>query len=149
MNSSIIREARESDLPMIEKLMAELVDSVADDEGFDMGIVSGNFRTLLNDDNSYILVAEADDSVIGVITLAIRRTLLHSGTSGLIEELVVSERHRGKGVGRQLIGAAIEKCEKMGCCKIEVSTETTNVDAREFYKSCGFEEIGILFEKGI
>jgi len=149
MDEIPIREAKQSDLPMIEKLMAELGDSVDNDEGFDMDIVSENLRILLHDDSFHILVAESNNSVIGVITLAFRRTLLHPGPSGLIDELVVTGSNRGKGVGGQLINAAIQKCEQLGCCEIEVSTETTNANARKFYKKCGFEEIGVMFEKGV
>ena len=149
MDNILIREARQSDLPMIEKLMAELSDSVDNDEGFDMDVVSENLRILLRDDSFHLLVAEANGSVVGVISLAIRRTILHSGPSGLIDELVVTGSYRGKGVGGQLINAAIEKCEKLGCCEIEVSTEFTNANARKFYNDCGFEERGVLFEKDL
>jgi len=45
-----------------------------------------------------------------------------------------------------LLITAIEKCKQFGCCEVEVSTETENTKAREFYKKCGFEEVGVLFE---
>jgi GNAT superfamily N-acetyltransferase len=64
----------------------------------------------------------------------------------LIGDFVVAREHRGKGVGRKLIETAIERCKEMGCCEVEVTTEFTNTDAREFYKKCGFEELGVILE---
>jgi len=135
MGNILIRQATESDLPAIEKLMAELMEAVDDGEGFSTNMVSGNYQNLLNNDSSHILVAESDGAVTGIINVAIRRTLLHPGASGLIDELVVTESYRGKGVGKKLIHAAVERCRELGCCEIEVSTEVTNINARKFYKS--------------
>jgi GNAT superfamily N-acetyltransferase len=149
MDDILIREARESDLRVIKELMTELIEVVGNGEGFDIRIVLENCRTLLSDVNSHILVAEMNGAVIGVINFALRKTLLPSGPSGLIDELVVSKSHRGKGVGKQLIYAAAEKCKQLGCCELEVSTEFTNTNARGFYRSCGFGEMGVLFEKGL
>jgi len=83
---------------------------------------------------------------VGFINFTVRQTILHQNPSGLIDELVVAEEYRGKGAGKQLVQAAIEKCRRLGCCEVEVSTEKANLNAREFYKQCGFEEIGMLFE---
>lgn len=149
MSDILIREAVESELSAIEGLMAELIAAMYNAECFDMRAVSENCRAFLDDADSHILVAEADGVVIGVINFGIRRTLLHSGASGLIDEFVVSKEHRGRGVGRKLMSAAVDKCRELGCCEVEVSTEITNTRAREFYKSCGFEEMGIFLEKDV
>jgi GNAT superfamily N-acetyltransferase len=71
---------------------------------------------------------------------------LHSGFSGLIDELIIAKSHRGKGIGKQLLSSAIEKSRQLGCCEVEVSTEKTNIKAREFYRQCGFIERGVFFE---
>ena len=83
---------------------------------------------------------------VGFINFTIRQTILHRSPSALIDELVVAEEYQGKGVGKQLVLAALEKCRQLGCCEVEVNTEKTNLKAREFYKKCGFEERGMLFE---
>jgi GNAT superfamily N-acetyltransferase len=64
----------------------------------------------------------------------------------MIDELVVAKEYQGKGVGKQLVLATIDRCRQLGCCEVEVSTEKANLKAREFYKKCGFEERGMLFE---
>jgi len=71
---------------------------------------------------------------------------LHRGLSGLIDEIIVAKSYRGKSLGKQLLSSAIEKSRQLGCCEVEVSTEKTNIKAREFYRQCGFKERGVFFE---
>jgi len=149
MNHILIRKANESDLPTIEKIMIELINSMDNKEGIDASAVLENCQSLLKENNSHLLIAEINREMVGFINFTIRRTILHSGPSGLIDEIVVTRNYRGKGVGKQLIGAAIEKCKQLGCCEVEVTTELTNVNAREFYKRCGFEERGVILEKDL
>jgi GNAT superfamily N-acetyltransferase len=149
MNNIRIGKANESDLPIIEKLMIELIRSMDNKEGIDTHMVLENCRNLLSEANSYLLVAEMDRTVRGFINFTTRKTLLHPGPSGLIDELVITRNYRVKGVGKKLIYATIEKCKQLGCCEVEVSTEFTNTNAKEFYKKCGFEERGLILEKDL
>jgi GNAT superfamily N-acetyltransferase len=80
------------------------------------------------------------------VSFTLRKTLLHHGLSGVITELVVTEKYRGKGIGKQLIFTTIKHCKQLGCWEVEASTEKTNIQARELYLRCGFEERGLLFE---
>ena len=146
MENSLIRKATELDLPIIEKLIAELIGHVDDRRGIDAGAALENCRSLLRDANSCILLAEVDGVVVGLVNTTIRRTLTHGGSSGLIDELVVARSHRASGLGGQLMSAAIEHCRQLGCCEVEVSTEFSNAEAREFYRNCGFEERGVILE---
>jgi GNAT superfamily N-acetyltransferase len=146
MNDILIRRAKESDLRAIEKLLEDLINAMDDTEGIDTGTALENCERLLNDAGSHFLVAAREGTPVGFINFTVRQTILHQGPSALIDELVVAEEYRGKGVGRQLVQAAIEKCRRLGCSEVEVSTEKTNLKARKFYKQYGFEEIGILFE---
>ena len=87
--------------------------------------------------------------MVGFINFTVRRTLLHSGPSGLIDELVVTSRYRRRGVAKQLIRASIERCGQLGCCELEVGTELANTNAIRFYKNCGFEDRGVILEKDL
>jgi len=146
MNNIFIRKATEPDLPAIGKLLAELVNAMDNTEGIDIGIALKTCEHLVKDAGSHFLVAEIEGSPVGFINFTIRQTILHRSPSALIDELVVAEEYQGKGVAKQLVLAAIEKCKQLGCCEVEISTEKTNVKARKFYKKCGLEERGTLFE---
>ena len=141
-----IREAKESDVPAIGSLAAELITTIDNSNGIDVDHVLDNCQHLLQDPSSFLFVAELNNTLVGFITVTLRQTLIHHGSSGLINELVVAEKYRGKGIGKQMIYAAIKRCQQLGCCEIEVSTEKTNRKSQSLYQSCGFEERGILFE---
>ena len=146
MTDIIIREARESDLLTIGKLTLELIEAMGNTEGIDIKLIAENCRNLLNEVNSHILVAEIEGVVVGFVNFTTRKTILHRGLSGLIDELIIAKSYRGKGIGKQLLSSAIEKSRQLGCCEVEVSTEKTNIKAREFYRQYGFTERGMFFE---
>ncbi len=146
MTDIIIREAKESDLLTIRQLTLELIETMGDTKGIDIKLVAENCRNLLSEANSHILVAEIEGITVGFVNFTTRKTILHRGLSGLIDEFIVTKSYHGKGVGRQLLSIAIEKSRQLGCCEVEVSTEKTNIKAREFYIQCGFTERGVLFE---
>ena len=146
MTDIIIREARESDLFTIRKLTLELIEAMGNTEGIDIKLIAENCQNFLSEANSHILVAEIEGVVVGFLNFMTRKTILHRGLSGLIDELIVAKSYRGKGVGKQLLSSAIEKSRQLGCCEVEVSTEKTNIKAREFFRQCGFTERGLLFE---
>ncbi len=127
-------------------LLRELADVVENRQGLDMKVTAENLAALLNETNSYLLVARDGDEVVGFINFMVRRTALHTGLSGLIDELVVRQGVRGSGVGRSLITAAADTCRQLGCVELEVSTEKTNAAARRFYRKCGFDEDAVLLE---
>jgi len=146
MTDVIIREARESDLLTIRKLTLELIEAMGNTEGIDIKLIAENCRNLLSEPNSHILIAEIEGIVVGFVNFTTRKTILHRGLSGLIDELIVAKSYRAKGIGKQLLSGAIEKSRQLGCCEAEVSTEKTNIKAREFYRQYGFTERGVLFE---
>ena len=146
MTDIIIREAKESDLLIIRQLTLELIEAMGNTEGIDIKLIAENCRNLLSEANSYILVAEIEGVVVGFLNFTTRKTILHRGLSGLIDEIIIAKSYRGKGIGKQLLSSAIEKSRQLGCCEVEVSTEKTNIKAREFYRQCAFTERGVLFE---
>jgi len=141
-----IRKATKSDLPVIGKLLAELVNAMDDTECIDIRIALRTWEHLLKDARSHFLVAATKGTPVGFIHFTVRQTVLHRSPSAMIDELLVTKEYQGKGIGKQLVLATIEKCKQIGCCEVEVSTEKTNVKARKFYKKCGFNKREILFE---
>lgn len=144
-----IRIANVNDLKQISELLIELLETIEVTGGLNTKNIFENLQILMNDKDHYLLVAENQNQIIGFINFCTRRTCLHKAPSALIDELVVSKNYRNKGIGKKLLLAAVEKCKELRCCEIEVSTEKTNTQARKFYSQCGFEEIGVFFEKEI
>jgi len=57
--------------------------------------------------------------------------------SGIIEDVVVKENQRGKGVGKLLVNNLIEKAKKNNCDKIILSSSEKNL---KFYQKLGFQK---------
>lgn len=147
MSSNIsIAVATEADLQSIKPLLLELMDSMDNTEGFNIEQAFENCRSQIKDPIHHLLLAKDKNKAVGLVNFTTRKTILHPRPSGLIDELIVSRSHRGKGIGKNLLLAAIEECRKLGCCEVEVSTEKSNTHGREFYRRCGFEEDAILLE---
>lgn len=146
MSSPIIVEASESDLPAVVELLSMLSSSLEKSQELDQQQLIANCLSIIIHPHSFILLAKLDGETVGMIDFSTRRTALHPRPSALIDELIVIEEHRGKGIGSSLMTAAIDKCRQIGCCEIEVSTETSNEKARAFYLASGFSGDAILFE---
>jgi len=86
MKDILIREATESDLPAIGKLLEDLVDAMDSTEGIDTEIALKNYERLINDASSHFLVAAREGTPIGFINFTVRQTILHQGPSALIDE---------------------------------------------------------------
>ena len=57
--------------------------------------------------------------------------------SGIIEDVVVKENQRGKGIGKLLVNNLIEKAKKNNCDKIILSSSEINL---KFYQKLGFQK---------
>ena len=57
---------------------------------------------------------------------------------------VVVDRHaRGQGVGRELIGRAVERARSWGCYKLALSSHQDRETAQRFYAALGFTSHGV------
>jgi ribosomal protein S18 acetylase RimI-like enzyme len=56
-----------------------------------------------------------------------------------IWEFHVGETHRRRGIGRQLMGAVVEKARQAGFRVVGLETQSTNIPAISFYRAVGFE----------
>ncbi len=140
-----IRECEERDLPAVLGLMQQLSEFTTDRPQFKLE----HFQRLLaemsaNPQVYYNLVCEVDGRVSGFLSLIFYRSLFHTGGTALINELVVDRNLRGRGLGRQLVEAAMGEARRRGMDEIEVGTEKDNLSAQDFYRKTGFDEEYVL-----
>jgi GNAT superfamily N-acetyltransferase len=83
---------------------------------------------------------------VGTFALLIMRNLAHCGApSGIVEDVVVDEGARGRGVGRRMMEYARARCREEGCYKLVLSSNVSRTDAHRFYESLGFRRHGYSF----
>lgn len=80
------------------------------------------YRKIINNsDLGLILVAEDEEKIVGVITLSYPVAIRCSGSYARIEEYIVDEFVRGRGIGGMLLDAAIKEAEENGCYDMQVN----------------------------
>jgi len=115
-----IRKATAEDEMQIIKLLGEFPPTDQVTTGYHT--ISATFHQLI--DNSQLgsmLVAEEEGNIIGVITLSYPMAIRCGGIYACVEEFIVAEQGRGKGVGGQLLKKAIVEAQKKGCYEIQVN----------------------------
>ncbi|MDQ3997609.1 MAG: GNAT family N-acetyltransferase [Gemmatimonadota bacterium] len=80
--------------------------------------------------------------VLGLLSLHRFAGLHDDADVALITGLVVAERARGLGVGRQLVDSAVDTARRWGCTRLMVTTHVRRAGAHAFYESIGFELTG-------
>ena len=75
--------------------------------------------------------------IVGTLTLAMFR--IPTGLRAWIEDVVVDESVRGKGVGAALTEAAIERARREGAKTVDLTSRPTREAANRLYKRVGFE----------
>jgi len=99
------------------------------------------------DKNYATLVAVNDGIVCGMIGTFTSYSYEHNSPSGRILALVVSEKMRGRGVGRALIAAAENHLAQKNIRRIAVNTRFERKEAHEFYEKVGYTRNGYRFVK--
>ena len=94
-----------------------------------------------------LVVAEMRDVVCGLISLDFMFYLPLGRETCRITALVVDERFRKHGVGRELLRYAESAARREGAARVELTTAESRTDAHEFYRHCGFEQASLRFVK--
>ena len=94
-------------------------------------------KKMLNSKNSYLLVAELNDgNIIGMLTIG--TYLIPSKMKVWIEDVVIDESYRGKGIGKELTLFAIEYSKSLGAEVIELTSKPARIEANKLYQHLGF-----------
>ena len=89
-----------------------------------------------------VVVAEAEDGLVGLAHLQVTPALERDRPSGKIAALVVDEAHRGGGVGRALVEELEAEARTRGCEVLFLTTSERRADAQAFYERVGLEQTG-------
>jgi len=133
MKNTIIRKGTKSDMPRVLELIKELaLYEKAPDE------VLISEETLLEDGfgpNKLFdtLVAETDNEIVGML-LYYPVFSTWKGRSIYLEDFVVADSHRRKGIGQLLIDALVQEARSAKAKKIRWQVLDWNSPAIEFYK---------------
>jgi ribosomal protein S18 acetylase RimI-like enzyme len=137
----IVRDAKRADVPAIVAMLAddtlgrsrERLEDPLPQPYWDA------FAAIEADPNNRLLIAEIDGAVAGCLQLTFIPGLSRLGAErAQIESVRIAAAHRGGGLGRKLIEAAIAEARRHGSTIVQLTTDKTRADARHFYEGLGF-----------
>jgi len=138
-----IREAKESDIETILSLYSSLEDK---DEGLSKEKAIEIFEKMKTYPYHKVYVVENEGKIVGTFVLTILDYFAHNGKrAGVLEDVVVDERERSKGIGKLMLNFAIEECRKNNCYKLALSSNIKRERAHSFYEKNGFKLHGYSF----
>ncbi len=86
--------------------------------------------------NLYILCAMQGQEILGMASLAVYQVL--SGRKGWMEDVVVDQKHRRKGVAKLLTEELIRLSREQGLDQLLLYTGAHRTAAHQLYEACGF-----------
>ena len=131
-----IREATEVDDDLI-RAMARLIPQLSRSNPPPDATA---LRAIVSSEASVLLVAEDDGVIVGSLTLALFR--IPTGLRAWIEDVVVDESARGRGVGEALNLAALARARAGGATTVDLTSRPSREAANRLYQRLGFEERG-------
>ena len=94
-----------------------------------------------------VLVAAVPAGVVGVLQLIVFRHLqAQGGLCAEVESVHVHPDRRGAGIGRALMTAAIEEARRLGCYRVQLTSNNTRIRAHHFYEELGFQPSHLGFK---
>ncbi|MDX2649015.1 GNAT family N-acetyltransferase [Streptomyces sp. PA03-1a] len=90
------------------------------------------------------LVAEADGRVAGFVGVAPPTPLASNAHVRQIQGLAVDTWARGRGVGLELVLAAVAEARRQGAVRVTLRVLGHNTPARRLYEAAGFTVEGVL-----
>ena len=123
---------------LIREMIAEDLDAVAgmEKENFTTPWKKDDFADLLDCDDRGCMVAEEDGMIVGCV-------VYHDILGDVdITNVQVKETFRGRGIGRKLMMATLDKARSVGGKEFTLEVRAGNTVAISLYESLGFAEEG-------
>jgi ribosomal protein S18 acetylase RimI-like enzyme len=99
-----------------------------------------DLKALLASDGCTLLAAREPDAhgrIVGTLCLNVYR--VPTGVRSIIEDVVVDEEMRGRGVGEALMRRALELARQAGASGVSLTSRPEREAANRLYQSMGFE----------
>jgi GNAT superfamily N-acetyltransferase len=126
-----ITEVDVSTVEIFKKLMPQLT-------GKDEHPSLEELRRVIESDERFLFFATEEGKAIGTLTLVFYQ--LPSGLKAWIEDVIVDEQARGKGVATALLKHALQVARDRGALKADLTSMPWRVAANRLYQKMGFEK---------
>ena len=101
-------------------------------------ISAQELEEIIESDTTVLFAARSGQEIVGLLTLAIFR--IPTGVRAWIEDVVVENQARGKGVGEALNRAALAEAERRGAKTVDLTSRPSREAANRLYQRLGFKQ---------
>ncbi len=140
----VVRPANEADIESLVRLLGELF-AIEQDFRPDRERQRRGLALMLAERRACcVLVAEHGGAVVGMATAQLVISTAQGAPSAWIEDVVVARAARGRGVGRRLIEAVVERAGELGATRCQLLADRENVPALGFYAHLGWSRTQLI-----
>lgn len=139
MSTVEVRPATRGDGAAVARLAAALARSFP----FSPDAFAATYPVVLASVDARVLVADDGADLVGYLLGSWHRTFYAGGPVAVVEEILVREDVRGRGIGRGLMAALEDWAVGHGCVLATLATRR----AGPFYQALGYEESAEYFRK--
>lgn len=138
-----VRKASIDDIRVMVSLLKELYDIESGRPSEDNKQRAG-LRRLIAQRDAVVLVAELEDLVVGMCTVQTIVATAEGTLAGLLDDMVVHDKFRGRGIGTALLAAAGRWAAEHRLNFLQVLAGQANEDTLRFYGSRGWRPTGLV-----
>ena len=118
-------------LDAINGLLPQLSPSV-------VALDESDLRNIVDSESTKLFLAIDEDGVFGMLSLVLFR--IPTGRKAWVEDVVVDEKARGRGVGKLLTEHAIQVAREHGAHSVDLTSRPSREAANALYQRVGFEQ---------
>lgn len=138
-----VRVATCFDLETLNSLLAELF-SIEEDFQFNENLQRQGLLLMLENPKGVVLVAESKHRVIGMATGQLVISTAEGGVSLLVEDVIISKKWRGVGVGKQLVDSVCRWAATLGAKRFQLLADASNYEGLQFYEKTGWNKTNLI-----
>jgi GNAT superfamily N-acetyltransferase len=140
----IIEQARSADIPAMVGLLAALFNIEQDFKPDTERQIRGLAGVLASPNACIMLARTAQGEAIAMCSAQLVFSTAEGAHSAWIEDMVVHEAWRGRGIGRQVLQAVLAWASERGATRAQLLADLDNQPALDYYQHLGWQETQLI-----
>ena len=143
-NELTIEQASSADIPAMVGLLAALFSIEQDFKPDTERQIRGLAGVLASPNACIMLARSAQGEAIAMCSAQLVFSTAEGAHSAWIEDMVVHEAWRGRGIGRQVLQALLAWASERGATRAQLLADLDNQPALDYYQHLGWQETSLI-----
>ena len=143
-NEVMIEQARSADIPAMVGLLAALFNIEQDFKPDPERQIRGLAGVLASPNACIMLAHSPQGEAIAMCSAQLVFSTAEGAHSAWIEDMVVHEAWRGRGIGRQVLQAVLAWASERGATRAQLLADLDNQPALDYYQHLGWQETQLI-----